>query len=252
MKVKTFKIYTLNCPISKEIRYVGVTVRSLKDRFYQHRHTGKKRRGTAVSKWIYSLQQKGLEPSINLIEECTENNWEEREVYWIDLLKQKNINLLNQHEGGKGVVINRKFSSIDRSARYKYKEVYQCDNDYNAIKLWESAVVASKELGISRASIYKCLEQRENTNPTAGGFKWVKKDLFDSNTFIRKNKTDAIDRVDTVKVLQKDLEGNIIKVFSDKTSLSLYLNIPYHTVNRRLKKGQMQMGLFMYEIAKKI
>jgi hypothetical protein len=91
------KIYKLIHPTTKEIRYVGKTVQSLKKRLSGHITASKKEgKKNHCQSWIYSLLSQNLKPEIILIEECNTNIWEEREKYWIKYHK----NLTNLHEGG--------------------------------------------------------------------------------------------------------------------------------------------------------
>lgn len=52
----------------------------------------------------------------------------------------------------------------------KGKAVAQYDNDYNLIKVYDTARQAMMELGIHYSAICKCCS---GTNKTAGGFKWA-------------------------------------------------------------------------------
>lgn len=99
--MKTY-IYTLAHPETKEIRYVGKTT-NLKRRYYQHFNTKicKKLSNKHLGNWLSSILNKGLKPSIEIIEECT-NNWIESEQYWIQQLKYWGFDLLNITKGGEG------------------------------------------------------------------------------------------------------------------------------------------------------
>ena len=82
--MKKYKIYTLNNPLTGEIKYVGVTTGALNTRLSQHIYNGKKGKNTIVSKWVKSLILKGLKPNIRLLEIVEEN---EDEQHWIQLSK---------------------------------------------------------------------------------------------------------------------------------------------------------------------
>lgn len=89
------KIYALKHPDTLEIKYIGKTVQLLKYRLSGHISRSKRSRTAYVNCWIYSLLQEGKKPIIELIEEC-EENWEEREQYWISYYP----NLCNHQIGG--------------------------------------------------------------------------------------------------------------------------------------------------------
>lgn len=95
------KIYVLKHPDTLEIRYVGKTVRSLSRRLGNHIANAKgNKHNKHLSNWIMSILKEGKRPIIELIEECDNSVWEEREKYWIS---QYN-NLINLTEGGDGCI----------------------------------------------------------------------------------------------------------------------------------------------------
>ena len=95
------KIYVLKHPDTLEIRYVGKTVRSLNRRLGNHIANAKgNKHNKHLSNWIMSILKEGKRPIIELIEECDNSVWEEREKYWIS---QYN-NLINLTEGGDGCI----------------------------------------------------------------------------------------------------------------------------------------------------
>jgi len=107
MEDRKFKIYCLKHPITMEIRYIGVTCRTLKQRFYQHYHSGNlDNLTTPVSKWIRSLRDVELKPHIEVIEEVTSDEWENKEIYYINLFS-KTHRLLNVQKGGSGIIVGR-------------------------------------------------------------------------------------------------------------------------------------------------
>lgn len=95
-----YKIYTLSCPITKAIRYVGVTKKQLNDRLSGHIYDAKK---LIASKdkinWISEVER----PFIELLD-FSESKDEAffLEKYWVSQFKQWGFNLINKTEGGKG------------------------------------------------------------------------------------------------------------------------------------------------------
>ena len=59
----------------------------------------------------------------------------------------------------------------------KTKKIIQLSLDNKFIKEWESAVEVEKSLGISRKNISQCITKN---NKTAGGFKWLLANEFNS------------------------------------------------------------------------
>ena len=153
--MKKYKIYCLKNPDSNEIRYIGVTSAPyVSTRLNQHWYTANKGGQTRVSKWIRSIKKR---PIIEVIEVCTEDTWEDREKYWIKFYD----NLTNIHEGGKGVVVDRSLTSIERSSKAHEIKIVQLDDDGNLIKIWNSVKEATLYFNVSsRSAISNVLKKR--------------------------------------------------------------------------------------------
>lgn len=93
-------IYTLADPRTNEVKYVGKTIYSLKDRLYGHLRIRKitSRR----QNWIISLKNKGLSPVIELIDIVSDDVWEEEEIFYISYFRFLGFVLFNVTEGGDG------------------------------------------------------------------------------------------------------------------------------------------------------
>jgi group I intron endonuclease len=85
-------IYKLTDPKNNEVRYIGKTI-NIKRRYKQHLYDKRK---SHKSSWVQSLRNQKLKPILEILETCENDNWKEREIYWI---KQFN-NLTNLKEGG--------------------------------------------------------------------------------------------------------------------------------------------------------
>lgn len=99
-------IYTLSHPDTKEIRYIGKTVKALEDRLTSHIYDSVKRKDkktiTHKDNWLRKLNKEGKIP---LIEKLDSTEWyksQELEKYWIAIYKNLGFNLLNQTDGGEG------------------------------------------------------------------------------------------------------------------------------------------------------
>ena len=94
-------IYTLENPITNEVRYVGKTVQKLDKRLNAHIYESRKKNNHKCN-WINSLSKKGEFPTIKLIDIVPEEEWEFWESYWIEQLKMWGFNLVNGTPGGEG------------------------------------------------------------------------------------------------------------------------------------------------------
>lgn len=195
--MKSIYIYKLTDPLTQEIRYIGKTT-NISRRFNAHinRCTTKKIHSAV---WIKSLIDKGVKPIIEIIESCDENNWEEREIYWIKFYKEK-YDLTNILPGGGNTatygrlgkpwteqqrinnrkarlgmrVIHTEESNKKRAEGVrKYNDarktpVYQYSLDGIFLRKWDSAVDAQNELGIKNI-LRVCKSDRHKMS---GGYIW--------------------------------------------------------------------------------
>ena len=106
--METVYIYTLEHPITKEIRYVGKT-KNPKMRFHNHcnkLHNEKSHKRN----WINKLKKEGLKPKMKILDEVLESEWKFWERFWINQLKQWNFNLVNHTSGGDGLTLGNETS----------------------------------------------------------------------------------------------------------------------------------------------
>jgi hypothetical protein len=191
-------IYSLKDPETNEIRYIGKTT-NINTRLKAH-ITRSRYNKYHSARWVQSIIKKGLRPIIELVEECNDENWIEREKYWISYYREcfDLTNILDGGEGGSifgrlgkpwsdkqrennrkarlGVSVNHTkegYENRKKGVRKYYdnnkKPVLQYDLDGVFIKEWESAVDAGKGLKISYSDINRACKKE---NLTAFGFQW--------------------------------------------------------------------------------
>ena len=106
--METVYIYTLEHPVTEEIRYVGKT-RNPKMRFHNHcnkLHNEKSHKRN----WINKLKKEGLKPKMKILDEVLESEWKFWERFWINQFKQWNFNLVNHTSGGDGLTLGNETS----------------------------------------------------------------------------------------------------------------------------------------------
>jgi hypothetical protein len=91
-------IYRLLDPETSEVHYVGQTVGPIEKRLRSH-ILGAQREGDKKSLWIQALASKGATPIVQLIEECPDEQANEREYHWIMHHYGINPNLTNGNVG---------------------------------------------------------------------------------------------------------------------------------------------------------
>lgn len=223
---KIFKIYALL--EDETVRYIGVTSRELKQRLYQHIYDGKNKKGTYKINWIKSLLNNNKKPSIILIEECTENNWQEREKYWIKYYS----NLTNTNEGGLGVIIKK------RSNTHKNKKVVSFNLNSQEIKIFNSCKEASDILDCKRSAINNVLRGRSKTS--RGFFFCSYQDYLNNNFSIPDQKT--IFKKPNSKIIQ--ITNETIKVWNSTKEAAKYLNIKPNTIKMSIYRRTMSNGSY--------
>lgn len=92
-------VYALCEPKSGDIRYIGQTTTSLKQRL--RKHISDSRHGVTYTHcWIKSVLNKGERPIIREVESCLIAELDNREIYYISLYKKQGLKLTNLSEGG--------------------------------------------------------------------------------------------------------------------------------------------------------
>lgn len=236
--MKNYKIYSLKDPETFEIRYIGVTQRALVTRLYHHVYESKNSTGTYKKHWINSLLKKNLLPIIDIVETCTEQNWQEREKYWIKYYS----NLTNTKEGGCGLFIKREQSSIERSANAHKKQICQLDYQGNIIKYWDSATDAAKTLNIKRSGIYKALSRKINS---CFGFCWCyakEVETFVPKIIIGENKQRKFPNSCKIRIITSD---NKEFIFNSILQATKHFNVCFSYFNRSLKDGKIRNSKFI-------
>lgn len=191
--------------------------------------------------------------TFEVIEECTVEEIDNREIYWIDLYKSIDPNFgYNLTAGGQGIHgyawSNEKklFLSKLRNPR----PVLQLNLSGELVERWRSASYAARELNIPISGIMNCLKPGGDQYQ-CHGYIWIYENTyhdesFDIETYIEKHITPR------PKIVEYDLYGNVVKIwnnaadimyeFGEKSviykSLTCVLN---HT--RRSIKGK----IFLYE-----
>lgn len=99
--VRRWVIYTLEDPLSEEVRYVGWTF-DIHTRYRTHL-SGKERPHTHRARWIAKLLRQSLKPRWAEIESGVGEGWAEAEQRWIAHYRACGCRLTNATEGGEGV-----------------------------------------------------------------------------------------------------------------------------------------------------
>jgi len=97
-------IYKLADPETHEVRYVGKTCKSIKERLKCHIATARRKNHRHVCCWINSLTKAGLSPEASEIETVPDDqDWVTRERFWISHYRDSGSRLTNHTDGGEGM-----------------------------------------------------------------------------------------------------------------------------------------------------
>jgi hypothetical protein len=95
---KVVYIYSLKDPRDYQIKYIGKTI-DIERRRKEHNQIHRNKKSKKNS-WIIHLIENGMQPIMEILEECEEPNWIEREMYWIQYYKELGFDLKNMTLGG--------------------------------------------------------------------------------------------------------------------------------------------------------
>lgn len=106
-------VYSLICPKTFEIRYIGITIGKIQYRLAKHKKEASKQGQTHKINWLRSLQKENLLDNlqIKIIEEVNENILSLREQYWISHYRSIGLDLVNTAPGGSTGSLGYKHSS---------------------------------------------------------------------------------------------------------------------------------------------
>ena len=124
-------IYSLEYPLG-DIRYVGKSDNP-KQRLDKHIYEAKTRNKNHKDHWINSINDK---PILNIIEQVTYNNWQEREMYWIKYYTNNGCKLVNGTIGGEGSNgFQNKHHSDETKLKIKASRKLQIFSDITKLKI---------------------------------------------------------------------------------------------------------------------
>jgi len=170
----TYKVYTLKCPTTGAIKYIGVT-NNVSRRFSEHLSRVE---DTEKYRWINSLKENGLKPICEILEE-TEYMMIAfmLEEEYIKSYKALGHPIFNITDGGKnpptrsGYVYTRAEKDHLANCSTRKKRVAQLDKYGNVIEWFNGVREAGRKTGIDHRSISQ-VAAGSKIRKSAGGFNW--------------------------------------------------------------------------------
>lgn len=193
-------------------KYVGQSI-DIAKRYYQHSVNSFNCNSAGYNSYFYKAIRKYgfLNFSFEILEECDKTKLNEREKYWIDLLKSNIQDFgYNLTEGGSG--------GPDKS-----KTIYQYDLNKNLLNTFKNAYEAERILGpgFHQSNIQSCAAHRNNTKTVNGyiftyegdDFSWHEKKNVRKVIRISKNGEETIfNTIKEAAVASGTNSPNIVKV----------------------------------------
>jgi len=209
--MKTVYIYILK-DLNNNIRYVGKTT-NIKRRLYSHiAETKLNKSKRYVLNWIRQLLLNNQKPILEVIEECNENNWQEREIYWINYYKQLIPNLCNLCDGGTGGLTKENLTEEQLLKKKKVmSNTFSKFSNEEKIHIW-SLIQEGKSLQ-EISTIYS----KYNRNIDFGvrnGRQW--NDITNLNPIFKNSKRIGYTCRNGLYMVRKNIDGKIKVVYSSK------------------------------------
>jgi hypothetical protein len=217
--MKTTFIYELIDPRTNETRYIGKSNKP-KDRYSQHLT---EKYNSYKCNWVKQLRYLNLKPILNIIDEVPFIEWEFWEKFYISLYKTWEVNLTKLSKGGTGgiehITTEETKQKISKTlmGHLQPKEVVD--------KAIQSRKQSSKERGYyhseeSKDKTRQTLIGHEVTKETREvmslkayeGFKNGTRKISEKQLVRMKQQTGSLNPASR-KVVQYDLEGNLVKVY---------------------------------------
>lgn len=213
-------IYTLNDPITHEIKYVGKTD-NLKRRLNEHTKKIKYSK-SHKNDWINHLLKNNIKPEIEILDIVIESEWCFWEEHWISLIKTWGFKLTNMTSGGDG---GKQNAEANKKISEKLKGKVYSKETINKMRIAKLGVKASYETKLKMSNNKIGIK-----NPIYG------KQRPESTKKYR-------------KVIQCDLNFNEIKIWSGLIIASKELNINRCTITDVCNNRKKSAGGYKWKYA---
>lgn len=199
-------------------KYVGKS-KNFNQRIKQHLNKDRFIYKSWFYNWLNKQINESIEYFIDVLEICNDNNWQEKEKYWIKHIRENGYKLTNMTDGGDG-----------NNNQIFNKE----SNEKRVLKL----------RGQKRT-----LEQRQNISKSLKG-KIISQETRDKLRIINLGRPclDSTKLKFSKKVIQKSLQGDFVNEFSSLTKASLFLNCRKSSLSNAIKqKSNGKFKEFLWE-----
>lgn len=240
MERTTTFIYSLSCPISGDVRYIGKS-NNPKERFSKHMQMIDNNKHKNF--WISSLLSEGLKPILTTVEEVLISEWKDKEKLYIGKFRELGCELFNTSIGGEGLDYGNQTSFKPGNGN---KKIVCLLTDGSYHKTFDSTKESAKYIG--KHNISSALK---GVTKKAGGYIWIyedrykkmsKKELieFVENANYNKSKDNLNEGSfkkghntwNKKEVHQYTKDNVFIKTWDNSTLASIYLNVNSSGITR--------------------
>ncbi len=250
-------IYSLNCPTTGTIKYIGKTGNT-KKRYNDHiKYTYLK---SKKASWIKSLISKNLKPVMNILEIVDDKISDSREIFWIKYYEDRGFNLKNMSSGGTGGKTKSFGRPILRSDGKIFATVKDAANSINRTSIRIIQTIKARQKlsgyywgyigeGIIKPEVKEFKKIYCSNGKVYNGYKHVEECLNINTKSLSQcvKKGYSINGYKfsfSISFVQKKIQGKKIKlmstgqIFNSSREASKLLNICYKQINAQLKNKQ--------------
>ena len=161
--MKKYIVYGLYCPFSNKLHYIGKSS-SYMIRPLQHLNDSHSEK---INEWVQQLKFLNYKPIIKILEECTEENFDEKEKEWIKKSIHEGHYLLNvAHNHAEEIISQKEYEIENVDMLLIGKTIKEARID---AELTQGAL--SEKAGIDRTTLYRI--ERGNKQITIKNLKSV-------------------------------------------------------------------------------
>lgn len=263
-----YKVYTLEDPITSEIRYIGITKQTLNQRFTKHLNDAKLNKHNHKVHWLKKLLKNNNKPLIKELDTATSfNELMDLEIYWISQFKTWGYSLVNSTNGGEGSIgYKHSFKTLEKMKKIRLEnpkkkkpeiirmtkeevknhlsELYsinivQYDINGKLLKVWKSCTEASAYYKKGASAIGHALR---NPECSSLNFFWRYSQKVNPNTINVVFKQGNKHSIEVVNHIE-----NTINIYNSLELCQKTINISYPTLKKYIKNKQLYMKKFTFK-----
>lgn len=236
--MKKSYLYTLNCPITNTIKYVGISVNP-KSRYNTHLSKSRYLTNTKKSSWIKGLLNQGLKPILNIISEHNQEDIYQIEKDYILKCKNEGLLLYNLTSGGE---IKKEVSD---ETKEKLRNINLGKKQSKETILKRVNLLRGQKRTLEERKIMSDNQKGNNNSMIKAGGNFSKQisamKLANTGKKRDRNIVNKISDKLSIAVIQLDLEGNFIKEWKSIMDIERELNYKNGDISS-VCKGAIRKG----------